>query len=781
MKKISIALLGIVLGVVCYSQTTIFYQGFEGTCNDTWAYTTNAANVTSTTSPKVGAKSLKVGGNGTNATLTFNNISISGYTGVVLSFGLRTDQGFGSGPGFDSGENLIIEYSTNNGSTWVAAGTIGGGSDYAFDWVSTTVGFNNNACPPGTAADSPRCGSYSGTVGRCQNTACGSCTASSVANPVVISVPAGATQLTFRTRMSGTSFNRVDEFYYIDDVKLTTTSAISSVTWTGNISTDWFCAGNWSPSIVPTPSISAVFSTSSSSNNDIVLNPSTTAQCNNLSITGGSANNHSLKGEGDPTKVLRIFGNMTLNGQDGLDFSDGTNSTADGTIEIKGNWDNQIGEGEFKQGNSTVIFNGTTNQTISCITTGEIYYNLQINKTSGNVTLSTNNVEIGGHVADPSDPQSGVFTLTQGNMITGTYYVLVSNTAIAAVSGGSSSSFVDGNFRRMTAATGLYDFPTGEGTRYMRAGVRTTNSSANTVEVDAQNTGYGTYTPLESTLFDVSHTRWWDVSKISGSTAVSVRLYWIVPATDGITNVNDLVVAHYSNRDHSGTASTTQWWNRGRSAANSSALVTDGYVESSETMTTFSPFTISTITSTNPLPVELLSFHVACDNGMVKADWSTASETNNDHFELQGSENAGTYNILKTVSGHGNSNIMQQYHTEIANVNRYNYFRLAQVDMNGQTQYYTPTYLQCDPGNNALLAANNGHSIQLTLPAGVSSQLMVAITDMSGKTLISQPVFTSGNSQVTTIDPGTMAPGIYIIVLTDEVAGQTYYTKIFKN
>lgn len=751
-----------------YSQTTIAFQGGEGTAADNWNFAaiTNAGGPIPpgivATLPRTGTRSIRAcGGNtagcggGSNCisaggatgcpmhgtTIQFDPINTTCLSNVVLTCYHRSHTSC-SGSGLDAGETVNFEVRLNGGA-WTTISTLTGGSD--FTWSYTTNPANG------------------------------------VPNPFVYNVPGGTTSFEFRVR--GVT-NRSDEVFYIDDVSLTTTTTIYSFPgtaglWKGFQNTNWFNACNWDNRVVPTLATNVSFSTSNTvSNNDIVLTTGTSAECNNLSIVGGSSNNYSIKGENGPTKVLRVYGNLTLNGQDGLDFSDGTTGTPDGTIELKGNWDNQIGEAEFKQGESTIIFNGTGTQNVTITGAGpEIFYSTQINKVSGSVNLN-DNIEVCGNSGDPLADRAGILTLTSGNIITNANYIYVVNPAIGGVSGGSTTSFVDGNFRRQSNVVGLYDYPCGDGTRFMRAALRTTSTSVTVMEVDAQNTGYGIYTPLEATIFDISHFRWWDISKISGSSNVNVRLYWLgTPAAEGIINENDLVIAHYSDRNHVNAVSTLQWWNRGRSVANSSGLVNNGYVEGSETEQTFSPHTIGTITSTNPLPVELINFEANCTNGTINLYWTTTTEINNDHFEVEGSADGVTYESLINVGGAGNSNSIKNYEVNLNNPHRNNYFRLVQYDFNGTSKHYPPAYLSCQPQNENLIAYYNGTSLQIIFPENISNDLSYTILDVNGKMILTG---LTTKTQVISLN-NEVAAGIYILNVVDNVTRSNYFAKFFKN
>jgi len=86
------------------------------------------------------------------------------------------------------------------------------------------------------------------------------------------------------------------------------------------------------------------------------------------------------------------------------------------------------------------------------------------------------------------------------------------------------------------------------------------------------------------------------------------------------------------------------------------------------------------------LSVELQSFEAIAGDGLVSLRWSTASETNNDHFVLykrtSGEENFST---VATITGSGTTSQQHNYeYVDQAVVNGVTYeYRLADVDING--------------------------------------------------------------------------------------------------
>ena len=98
-----------------WGQTTIAVQDFETTpATPTWSYSATGGGTNTTANKYNGSKSYRLA---SDQILTMSNINISGYTSVVLSVAFASN-----GP--DSGEDLFMDISYDNGATWVGTGSI---------------------------------------------------------------------------------------------------------------------------------------------------------------------------------------------------------------------------------------------------------------------------------------------------------------------------------------------------------------------------------------------------------------------------------------------------------------------------------------------------------------------------------------------------------------------------------------------------------------------------------------------------------------------------------
>ncbi|MEZ4916276.1 MAG: T9SS type A sorting domain-containing protein [Chitinophagales bacterium] len=90
------------------------------------------------------------------------------------------------------------------------------------------------------------------------------------------------------------------------------------------------------------------------------------------------------------------------------------------------------------------------------------------------------------------------------------------------------------------------------------------------------------------------------------------------------------------------------------------------------------------------LPVEMLYLEAKpINNEYIQLDWATATEINNEGFELQRSTDGKEFSTIAWIDGHGNSQSVIAYNyndKEVIALQTY-YYRLKQVDFDGKTEY----------------------------------------------------------------------------------------------
>ena len=99
----------------------------------------------------------------------------------------------------------------------------------------------------------------------------------------------------------------------------------------------------------------------------------------------------------------------------------------------------------------------------------------------------------------------------------------------------------------------------------------------------------------------------------------------------------------------------------------------------------------ATIQMVTPLPVELIYFDGVGNTSFNKLIWSTASEHNSDYFQIERSIDGVEWKTIGTKTASGNSNTKIDY-SFIDSFDDFviNYYRLVQVDYDGQYKIYGP-------------------------------------------------------------------------------------------
>lgn len=149
----------------------------------------------------------------------------------------------------------------------------------------------------------------------------------------------------------------------------------------------------------------------------------------------------------------------------------------------------------------------------------------------------------------------------------------------------------------------------------------------------------------------------------------------------------------------------------------------------------------------SPMPVELIGFDGNCiGDHQALISWSTASEINNSHFEIEKASDGVQFNTAYSLSGAGNSNAVIDYQQIVDVPANGAWFRLKQVDFDGQFSWSESIYLSCnqtgDLKNTIVQYQQEDHAISLSnLPQGVP--VAVTLFDAGGRAILTKDVLNS--------------------------------------
>lgn len=172
------------------------------------------------------------------------------------------------------------------------------------------------------------------------------------------------------------------------------------------------------------------------------------------------------------------------------------------------------------------------------------------------------------------------------------------------------------------------------------------------------------------------------------------------------------------------------------------------------------------------LPVEFLSLSAKCIKESIEMKWQTASEINNDRFEIERSSDARRYEAIGTIRGEGNSQRLVEYtFTDELPLSGTNYYRLKQIDIDGTSSHSDIVSVDMDKSNRVLITPTSTLDF-VTINAGVESSIV--IRSVNGQIMNTQSDF-EGNF---TIDMINYPQGIYY--LTVEMNGEVQTKKIIR-
>lgn len=168
--------------------------------------------------------------------------------------------------------------------------------------------------------------------------------------------------------------------------------------------------------------------------------------------------------------------------------------------------------------------------------------------------------------------------------------------------------------------------------------------------------------------------------------------------------------------------------------------------------------------SESPLPVELRTFQAYSEQKQVKLYWQTASELNNDYFNIERSSDGKNFETIGKIKGKGTTMTINNYTFSDQNpLNGINYYRLKQVDWNDNFEYSPIAVIQINSTESELKIYPNPANdfIKIELPKSWSDDVSIQIFDVAG-----QLVYHEKSNDKLSIIPLSMLPkGQYSIRL----------------
>ncbi|MEO8085593.1 MAG: T9SS type A sorting domain-containing protein [Bacteroidota bacterium] len=269
---------------------------------------------------------------------------------------------------------------------------------------------------------------------------------------------------------------------------------------------------------------------------------------------------------------------------------------------------------------------------------------------------------------------------------------------------------------------------------------------------------------LNAPLNHISQCEYWTLDRSNGVQARTVTLSWDTQNSCGVTNLTDLRVAYFN---------SASWDDKGNGGTTGSTAA--GTIVTATAVNNFGPFTLASVTTTNPLPVYLVDFSATPQGNDVLLNWVTSSEINNDRFEIlsaTSAEGISNFEKIDQVAGVGNSTSIHHYSYLDQRPGKKGtyYYRLRQVDYDGRNMLTNIVAVNFKSGKamNLVGVIPNPYTDRTSVQVYISEKGMLAekIMDVFGRE-ISTKTF-SLDKGMFSFDPEentSLSSGVYFVEL----------------
>ena len=139
--------------------------------------------------------------------------------------------------------------------------------------------------------------------------------------------------------------------------------------------------------------------------------------------------------------------------------------------------------------------------------------------------------------------------------------------------------------------------------------------------------------------------------------------------------------------------------------------------------------------SESSLPVELTSFGADIVYYVVQLKWSTGSELNNEAFQIERSRDGFLYEIVGRVAGNGTTALPNDYKFTNDHNNKSYYYRLRQIDYDGQFEFSSVVYVEVDPIADIKVGPNPTVSY-VHIQGDTESTYVTSVTNLRGEVVV---------------------------------------------
>lgn len=200
-------------------------------------------------------------------------------------------------------------------------------------------------------------------------------------------------------------------------------------------------------------------------------------------------------------------------------------------------------------------------------------------------------------------------------------------------------------------------------------------------------------------------------------------------------NNSDNLLIKYENREGTFSANYPMFYYTAKTATVGYKYQDASYPTSDGTRAGFRPNLKLAISDADPLPVELYQFGGKQNGSSNLLYWSTASENNSSHFNLQKMIDGDNWETIVTINAAGNSTNNIDYSIHDYKIRPIiNYYRLQQYDIDGQYYNYDP--ISIDNRDIGITIVKYFNLLGQEVDENFTGPVIIMYSDGSSRTLI---------------------------------------------
>ncbi len=178
-----------------------------------------------------------------------------------------------------------------------------------------------------------------------------------------------------------------------------------------------------------------------------------------------------------------------------------------------------------------------------------------------------------------------------------------------------------------------------------------------------------------------------------------------------------------------------------------------------------------------PLPVQLIYFNGKQEGNHVILKWATASEINNEYFEIEKSDNAIDFKKAGIVKGNGSNSPISNYSfADDFPFYGINYYRLKQVNYNGESIYSEVIAVNCASKNQPIRISPADDPGVYILHFAEKKSGIIKVSDISGR-MLEQVIFENSGSELQ-LDLRKYSNGLFFVSVLNGNELQSF--KVYK-